>query len=125
MRRSSEIVLVLITTTSLTACGPDYQKTKRDIYATQEKCVEEWTDRNVCEKQPGSGVWYGPHFYHSSGVPYYYRPGSKDPVAVQGQSRFASASPNEASPKSSGIFSSSHITRGGFGRLASFHGSGS
>ena len=53
MKRSREIVLALIASVSLTACGPDTQTTQRDMYKNRDDCVKDWNE-NVAGKQQKS-----------------------------------------------------------------------
>jgi hypothetical protein len=127
MKRSKKIALSLIASVSLTACSQEYtyQRTQREVYPTKEQCVEDWGDEQECEQDTATRRYYGPHYMFRSGYPYYYRSGSADPVPVSKDAKFARLSEGTRSPRSSGTLSSRHISRGGFGRSAALHGSGS
>ena len=125
MKRSKQITLVLIASASLVACGPSTQDTRREIYGTREKCVEDWGSGDDCEQQPGSGYYHGPHYYYRSGVPYVFRRGSDQAQPANPAGRFSRLPPGALSLNSTGSLRTSHISRGGFGRIGSFFSSGS
>lgn len=124
MKRSMEITLILIASASLTACGPSYQDTHRDIYPSRDKCQEDWGTGDDCEQQAG-GTYQGPHYYYRGGSFYYFRRGSDQPQPAPDVARISHPSPATPSRNSSGFLSTSHISRGGFGRIGSFFRSGS
>ncbi len=123
MKRSHSISLVLIASASLVACGPDYQDTKREIYASRDKCEEDWGDPKNCEEEttPTGRRYYGPRYFFSRGYPYYYPPGGRDPAPVQKDSGFSRLTEGAKSPRSLGSLSS-RVVRGGFGKSAGVHG---
>jgi len=117
MKRSKKIVLAIIASATLTACGSSTQPTQRDVYANKEKCAEEWGDNN-CEEATGSGgrTYSGPHYFIRSGYPYYYPRGGADPDPVRASAvpRFHGVSGYSPSGRASHTVASS-ISRGGFG----------
>ncbi|HMK43447.1 MAG TPA: hypothetical protein VK445_04860 [Dissulfurispiraceae bacterium] len=123
MKRSRTITLTFLAsaTVFLTACSDD-QATKRELYSTKERCVEDWGSEDNCE-QTGSGRYHGPHYYWYSGRPYYFPRGGGDAQPAR-TGNFASLREGMSSSHSIGSISSS-VSRGGFGRSSSFHGSGS
>ena len=126
MKRSREIVLALIASVSLTACGPDTQTTQRDMYKNRDDCVKDWNENECEDSTDKSGArWYsGPHYYYMGSSPFYYPRSGADPVAATGTSRFSGASP--LAPSSRASFASAQtISRGGFGGTGSSFGSGS
>jgi len=124
MKRSKEVVLVLIASASLAACGPDTQETRREVYASRDNCAEDWGG-DKCEEQAGGRGYWGPHYYYLGGRTYYFPRGSDNPVPAGQDVRFSSVPPGTRSARSLGTVTSSHIVRGGFGRTGSYHGSGS
>jgi uncharacterized protein YgiB involved in biofilm formation len=124
MKRSKEITLVLLASASLVSCGPQTQETKREIYPNRAKCVEDWGREDQCEEQAG-GRYYGPHYFYSRGRPYYYPRGKDNPAPLGGEGKFSHLSPGLRSGNASGSLSTSHISRGGFGRIGSFFKGGS
>ncbi|MBF0551109.1 MAG: hypothetical protein HQK60_11305 [Deltaproteobacteria bacterium] len=117
MKRSQKIVLVLMASASIAACGSDSsdsQNTRREAYANKEDCINDWGDPDRCERQL-SGYYYGPHYYFVSGRAYYFRTGSNDPVPVEGRTNFGRLAPGTKSTYSSHTITSSHISRSGFG----------
>ncbi|MBF0495376.1 MAG: hypothetical protein HQK58_02185 [Deltaproteobacteria bacterium] len=117
MKRSKKIVLVLMASASIAACGSDSsdsQNTRREEYATKEDCMNDWGDPDRCERQ-STGYYYGPHYYFFGGHAYYFRTGSYDPVPVEGRTNFGRLSPGMKSTHSIHTITSSHIARGGFG----------
>ncbi len=127
MKRSSRISLILIASASLVSCGPDYQDTKRELYASRDKCAEDWGDPENCEEvsTPTGRGYYGPHYYFFRGSPYYYPPGGRDPVPVRQDAAFARVPEGGRSSRSLGSISNLHVVRGGFGRSAGVHGASS
>lgn len=98
-RRSATVSLVLIGLLAATSgCGQDEQ---RHVYRTKQECMEDWNDEKECEEIPSSspyrshGVYFGPRYYGSA-------------------------------PAGRGIRAATvaTISRGGFGGLSHFHGSG-
>jgi uncharacterized protein YgiB involved in biofilm formation len=124
MKRSKEITLILIASASLAACGPSSQDTRREIYASREKCVEDWGSEDDCDQQSG-GSYHGPHYFYRGGVPYYYRRGADQAQPLGAANKFSRLAPGTASLNSSGSLTTSHMTRGGFGRIGSFFRAGS
>ncbi|OQX14308.1 MAG: hypothetical protein BWK76_14850 [Desulfobulbaceae bacterium A2] len=124
MKRSRTITLTLLASVavSLTACR-SVQETKRELYNSRDRCVEDWGVEDRCESS-GTGGFYGPHYYWRSGTPYYYPRGGGDPQPVS-QGHFAKVREGTFSPNSTGTVSSSISRRGGFGRSSSSHASGS
>ena len=126
MKRSKKIVLTLIASASLGAYGcSSEQATHREIYASKEKCIEDWGTKENCEEDKKYGTYYGPHYYHSGGGIYYFSHGSDNAVRLGDNARFSSIKQGMKSPNSFSSFSSTKVTRGGFGRSSSFHGGGS
>ncbi|OQX08464.1 MAG: hypothetical protein BWK76_23555 [Desulfobulbaceae bacterium A2] len=125
MKRSRTITLTLLASVavSLTACK-SVQETKRELYNSRDRCVEDWGTGDKCEPSGAGGGYYGPHYYwHSSGRPYYYPSGASDPQPVS-HGRFASMREGSHSSHSTGTVKSS-VSRGGFGHSSSSHSSGS
>jgi len=125
MKRSREIVLALIASVSLTACGPDTQTTQRDMYKNRDDCVKDWNENECEDSTDRQGThWYsGPHYYYMGSSPFYYPRGGTDPVAAASTSRFAGAS--TPAPSSRASFATAHtISRGGFGGTGGMFGSG-
>ena len=125
MKRSREIVLALIASVSLTACGPDTQTTQRDMYKNRDDCAKDWDEKDCEDSTDRDGAhWYaGPHYYYMGSRPFYYPRGGADPVAATGTSRFVGASPLAPSPRAS--YAAAHtISRGGFGGSGGMFGSG-
>ena len=101
--RKSSLRVVLIGAAALSACdsGPGY--TNRDMYASAEECQKDWGRPEYCEPGVRSGyggsgssrVWYGPSYGSNSNT-------ARGPRAVGTHS----------------------VSRGGFGSMSSFHGSG-
>ncbi len=94
-RRSTlHVSLVLIGVMGLAGCSEQ----KRHVYRTKQDCVEDWGSEKDCEEPPAgspyyhSGYWYGPR-WSGSGSTWH---GSRS-------------------------ISSVTVSRGGFGRLGSFH----
>jgi hypothetical protein len=125
MKRSREIVLALIASVSLTACEPDTQATKRDMYKNRDDCAKDWDEKDCEDSTDSNGAhWYaGPHYYYMGSRPYYYPRGGEDPVEATSRSRFAGASPTAASSRAS-FATANTITRGGFGSSGGSFGSG-
>jgi hypothetical protein len=123
MKRSPAISLILIASASLVACGPDYQETKREIYATRDKCEEDWGDSKNCEEEatPAGRRYYGPRYFFSHGYPHYYPPGGRDPAPVTSEAGFSRVAEGAKSPRSISSLSS-RVVRGGFGKSAGVHG---
>ena len=124
MKRSPRISLILIASASLVACGPDYRDTKRELYASRDKCEEDWGDPKNCEEvntASGRG-YYGPHYSFFRGSPYYYPSGARDPVPVGKDVGFGRVAEGGKSPRSIGSISSMRLVRGGFGKSAGAHG---
>jgi uncharacterized protein YgiB involved in biofilm formation len=123
MKRSRTITLTLLASAAvmLTACS-DSQETKRELYSSKERCVEDWGSEDKCEPAE-SGRYHGPHYYWYSGRPYYFPRGSTDPQPVN-TGRFAGLREGGTSSHSIGSVKSS-VSRGGFGSSSSFHSSGS
>lgn len=96
MRRRStlQITLALIGLVALTACGDK----KRNVYRSKQDCVEDWGDGKGCEEAPA-----GSAHYHGG---YWYGP------------RWSGS--GYCGTRSMGSVS---VSRGGFGRLGSFHSS--
>jgi uncharacterized protein YgiB involved in biofilm formation len=123
MKRSKEITLILIASASLAACGPQSQDTRREIYASREKCQEDWGSGENCEQQ---GSYYqGPHYYYRGGNLYFFRRGFDQAQPDNPAAKFSHLPPGKPSLNSAGSFTTSHISRGGFGRIGSFFRSGS
>ena len=124
MKRSKEIALTLLASVSLVAGGcSQEQMTKREVYKTRQQCIDDWGSEEECE-QDRSGGYFGPHYVYWGGHPYYYPRGSVDPVPVRGNAQFAGVREGMRSAYSAGTISDRHITRGGFGKSSSFHGTG-
>jgi uncharacterized protein YgiB involved in biofilm formation len=126
MKRSKRIALTLLASASLAAygCGSE-QATQREIYASKDKCVEDWGGDDKCEEGQGGRHYYGPHYIFRGGYPYYFRPGSRDPLPLGRDARFSGIHPGMRSPHSAGTLSTTRASRGGFGKSASLHGGGS
>jgi hypothetical protein len=125
MKRSREIVLALVASVSLTACGPETQSTKRDMYTSRDDCVKDWDEKNCDDTTDRSGThWYaGPHYYYAGSRPYFFPRGATDPVDGAAKSRFAGLTGNAPSARATYVAAGT-ITRGGFGRSGGFFGSG-
>jgi len=123
MKRSRVISLTLLAsaTVLLTACSSE-QATKREVYQNKQKCVEDWGSDDKCEVT-SSGHYYGPHYYWSSGRPYYYPHGGGTPELAQ-TGRISSLTQGGRSANSISSISGS-VSRGGFGHASSSHSSGS
>lgn len=124
MKRSKEVALVLIATASLVACGPDTQSTRREYYASREKCQEDWGS-DKCDEDPQRGIYTGPHYFYYGGHPYYFPRGSDTPVQAGSGMRISALSEGMRSANTLGTVSDSHIVRGGFGKSSFSHGGGS
>jgi uncharacterized protein YgiB involved in biofilm formation len=128
MKRSRKITLTLIASISIAACGgTDEQATKREIYKSKEECKEDWGGEENCEETVTTGghrSYHGPHYFYSSGRPYYFPRGSETPMPAGSHMNFSGVSEGMSSAKSSGHVASTHITRGGFGGSSSSHSSG-
>lgn len=104
-KSSSRVTLVLIGVAALGGCGKDEDDVRRDVYATREDCLADWSNRpEDCtpateDKHRRHGYFYGPS--HT------YRSGSSG-------STWTSRSSSGRSIGSS----SSHVSRGGFGSSA-------
>jgi uncharacterized protein YgiB involved in biofilm formation len=126
MKRSKRIALTLLASASLAACGcSSEQATQREIYASKEKCVEDWGGDDKCEEGSGGRHYVGPHYIFRGGYPYYFPRGGGDPVPLSRDARFSGVQPGMKSPHSAGTLSTTHVSRGGFGRSSSLHGGGS
>lgn len=127
MKRSRKITLTLIASISIAACGGDSeQATRREIYKSKEECLKDWGDDDNCEETYSSGhrSYHGPHYFYSSGSPYYFRRGETSPTPVGSHMNFSRVGEGASSSFSSGRVSSTHISRGGFGGSSSSHSSG-
>lgn len=124
MKRSKEISLILIASASFVSCGAPSSETHRELYANRQKCQEDWGSEDRCEEQR-EGRYYGPRYIYSGGRPFYYPRNSEKPVPLGQQGQFSRLSPGMKSLNSSGTFTTSHISRGGFGRIGSFFSGGS
>ncbi len=97
MRRKStlHITLVLAGVVAVAGCGEE----KRHVYRTRQDCVADWGSDKDCEEPPAgspyyhTGYWFGPRWSGSS-------------YAGHGLRSINSVT----------------VSRGGFGRLGSFHG---
>jgi uncharacterized protein YgiB involved in biofilm formation len=125
VKRSKEITLILIASASLAACGPSTQDTRREIYGTREKCLEDWGSEEDCEQQAGSGYYHGPHYFYRGGVPYVFRRGSDQSQPLHPAAGFSRLPAGMASLNSAGSLKTSHISRGGFGGIGAFFSGGS
>lgn len=126
MKRSRTITLTLIATLSfgLQGCSQK-QATSRELYETKQKCIEDWGSEQDCEEDKNTRYYYGPHYFYSGGRPLYFPRGGDNPVPVGNHARFSGVPEGARSRHSTTRVTSTHISRGGFGRLGSFHGSGS
>ena len=96
MRRKSSlhVTLVLIGLVALSGCSDE----KRHVYRSKQDCMEDWGSDKDCEEAPAgsrhyhTGYWYGPRWSGSS-------------YAGRGVRSISSVT----------------VSRGGFGRLGSFH----
>ena len=126
MKRSRTITLSLIATLSLGLQGcSSKQATSRELYETKQQCIEDWGSEQECEEDNNTRYYYGPHYYYRSGRPFYFPRGNDEPVPVADSARFSKVAEGGRSGRSISRVSSTHISRGGFGSLGSFHGSGS
>jgi hypothetical protein len=121
MMRSRKIVLTILASASLVAggCSEEEISTRREIYASQEKCAEDWNSEE-CE-DTGQGRYYGPHYFYTGAHPYFYSrlSGTADRVP---ESWGFSGTPEGGSSKRAIGSSVSHISRGGFGKSSGQHG---
>lgn len=98
MRKSTvHITLALIGCIALAGCG---REEKRPVYKSRQDCLDDWGgNEKDCEpasqKSAHYGYYYGPRYYGSL-----------------------------AAGRGSRAISSMTVSRGGFGSLARFHGSG-
>jgi uncharacterized protein YgiB involved in biofilm formation len=126
MKRSKRIALTLLASASLAACGcGSEQATQREIYASKEKCVEDWGGDDKCEEGSGGRHYVGPHYIFRGGYPYYFPRGGGDPVPLSRDARFSGVQPGMKSSHSAGTLSTTRVSRGGFGRSSSLHAGGS
>jgi uncharacterized protein YgiB involved in biofilm formation len=126
VKRSRTITLSLIATLSLGLQGcSSKQATSRELYESKQKCIEDWGSEQECEEDKNTRYYYGPHYFYSGGRPLYFPRGSDDPVPVGNHAGFSKVAEGARSAHSTSRVTSTHISRGGFGRLGSFHGSGS
>lgn len=117
MKRSKKIVLAIVASATLTACGSETRQTSRDLYPSQKECVDDWGQTNCEETQVSNTRYYrGPHYYYIGGHPYYYPRTSMDPDPVRASAvpRFKGATAMAASPRATTTLASS-VSRGGFG----------
>ncbi len=117
MKRSQNIVLVLIASISISACGLEGDDSSQQrAYSTKEDCLRDWKADRYCEQSRTSGGggtaiiggWYGPRYWQSGGGMYATtRGGQVERVAAD-------------VPAARGFSSSrsTMITRGGFGGSA-------
>ncbi|MBI5847749.1 MAG: hypothetical protein HZB31_07365 [Nitrospirae bacterium] len=126
MKRSKAISLTLIATVSLCLQGCSHkQATNRELYESKQKCIEDWGSEQECEEDKNTRYYYGPHYYYRGGRPLYFPRGGDDPVPVADSAKFSKVAEGAKSGSSLSRVTSTHVSRGGFGRLGSFHGSGS
>jgi uncharacterized protein YgiB involved in biofilm formation len=121
-KRSAQITLILLGGAALVAC--DNQSERRDVYASMQDCVQDWSDESKCERAPdgavttarphtGGGYFWGPRYFGQG-----YHSGSADPTALMAPGIGSHAI-------GSHVIGSQSIGRGGFGSSASGHSSGS
>lgn len=126
MKRSRTITLSIIATVSLGLQGCSHkQTTSRELYESKQKCIEDWGSEQECEEEKTSRHYYGPHYFYRSGRPLFFPRGGDDPVPVADSAKFSKVAEGSRSGHSINRVTSTHISRGGFGRLGSLHGSGS
>ncbi len=126
MKRSKKIALTLMASVSIAAfsCSEE-QQAQREIYATKEQCVRDWSAGDECERDVSSNRYFGPRYFFYGGYPHYYRSGGTELVPVSKDANFSNVKPGMRSPHSIGSFAVTHVSRGGFGKSSAFHGGGS
>lgn len=124
MKRSKKIALTLIASISIgvSSCSQE-QSTKREYYASKQRCAEDWGSDDKCEEDKNTpGYYYGPHYIYYRGYPHFFRPGGSEPEPLSAGAKFAAVPEGGRSLNSVRSVSSVHISRGIFGRAAGFHG---
>lgn len=103
-RRSSlQITLVLIGTFVVSGCG---SKEQRHIYNSRQDCLDDWnSDPKNCEEVPRNSPDY------RSSAHYFYGPWFRGGTVLSGS-------------QGSRAIRTMSVSRGGFGSLSHFHGSG-
>jgi uncharacterized protein YgiB involved in biofilm formation len=105
MRRrcTLHITLVLIGTLSLAGCG---KKEQRHVYTNKQDCLDDWNnDPKSCEEIPANS----PH-YRSNAL-YFFGPVYRSGTVFSGN-------------QGSRSIRTTSVSRGGFGGMSLFHGSG-
>jgi uncharacterized protein YgiB involved in biofilm formation len=117
-KRSLHVSLVLLGAAALAGCG---ETDKRDVYANQADCVQDWGEQTQCEPvRDGnyhSSYYYGPHYNDSLWNRWWLFHRSGQTVAPLHRSSHAIGSHSHAVATHS-------VSRGGFGAHASAHSSG-
>jgi hypothetical protein len=125
MKKSRKIVLTLIASACImaTACSSE-QKTKRNVYASQGDCANDWGSSECEVVSTGTG-YHGPHYYYSSGRQMYFPRGGDTPVETRPSQGAYNMKSGLHSANAISSFTSSKTVRGGFGHSSSSHGGGS
>jgi hypothetical protein len=146
MENKKKAVLMLtplLAATVITGCG-DAEQTKRDVYSSQEECIKDWGDAEMCTRPPKEDedeyyrhnhgvyhpIFWGPTYYGSDRTVVYKgqtispttRNSSMAPYGITSRSS-SSAGVSAGSPRG-GSFSRGGTT-GGFGGRSSGGGFGS
>lgn len=125
MKRSRTVALTLIASAVLVAGGCSTEEaTTREMYASKDKCAEDWGEKE-CEENESRSGYYGPHYFYRSGTTYYVPRGTDEPVPVKQNQGFSRVSQGTRSSNSLTSVSSVRTVRGGFGSSAQAHGGGS
>jgi hypothetical protein len=125
VKRSRTVALTLVASAFLVAGGCSSEEaTTREMYASKDKCAEDWGEKECEENQTRSG-YYGPHYFYRSGTTYYVPRGSDEPVPVRHDQGFSRVAQGARSTNSVTSVSSTRTVRGGFGSTAHAHGGGS
>jgi uncharacterized protein YgiB involved in biofilm formation len=123
MKKSRKIALTLLASTCIFAggCGDEQVNTQRNLYASKDKCAQDWGDEE-CEQTTNG--YYGPHYYYSRGRPFYFPRNGSDSREVESHRGFLRSGPGMPSSSASSVVSSTKTIRGGFGRISGFHSGG-
>lgn len=121
MKRSKLISLNIIASVFLLTSCDSGVETKQELYANKQNCADDWGVENC--KESTQGRYSGPYYYFHRGYPYYFPHAGGDPRQVVTGS-MAKATPATVSQRSV-TTTRGTVSRGGFGRSSSFHGSSS
>lgn len=137
MNTKKKIALILapiISVSALSGCGGD-EPMSRDVYQSQEECLRDWNDGDLCQQMPDDDdyrrthgvmypVFWGPTYYPSDRT-VMYKGRTISPVGKSSTMNGYSVTSRSSSASRTSASSPRSVSTGGFGGRSTGGGFGS